>query len=139
MRLSDVDVLMTEGVCLGTYNPAESIKKKENNTTTRQSNRKATPVANITKQIDFGNLPSEKERRQDIVEGIYFQSGGNDRSGREKRKAQYLDNYTLKVKTQTLKQIPVCAGGPYLCDSDSDVTVPISVVEELETVEDEVE
>ena len=45
----------------------------------------------------------------------------------------------MKGKTQTLRKIPVCAGGPYLCDSDSDVTVPISAVEELETVEDEEE
>ena len=35
-----------------------------------------------------------------------------------------------------LRSIPAKAGGPYLCDSDSDVTVPITVVENLEMVED---
>ena len=130
---------MGDGLFLGSGNPTESTKKGNKQDPSRQLNRNQPPVATIASQVDFGNLPSEKERMQDIVEGIHFQLGGPNQSGKDKRKAQYLKNETLTGKKKTLKQIPVCAGGPYLCDSDSDVTVPISAVEELEMVEDEEE
>jgi hypothetical protein len=134
-----VDVLMNDGLFTGPMEQQESTTQRDNQDASRRSNRNTTPVATITRQVDFENLPSEKERRQDIVEGIHFHSGSANQSGEDKRKAPYLDNESLKGKTQHLRQIPVRAGGPYLCDSDSDVTVPICVVEELETVEDEEE
>ncbi len=134
-----VGVLMNDGLFSGSTESQESTTQKNTQDALRQSNRNATPVATITRKVDFGNLPSEKEQLQDIVEGIHFQSGSANQSGKDKRKAQYLDNESLKGKTQNLKQIPAHAGGPYLCDSDSDVTVPISAVEELEIVEDEEE
>jgi hypothetical protein len=46
------------------------------------------------------------------------------------------DTWPRKDNAHTLRSIPARAGGPYLCDSDSDVTVPITMVESLEMVED---
>ena len=127
---------MKDGLFSGLKKPTASAEKVDQRDTSRQSNKDAAEAATIAGRVDFGNLPSEKERLQDIVEGIHFQSSGAHQSKKDKRKADYLDNGTSEGKTTTLKQIPVCVGGPYLCDSDSDVTVPISVVEELETVEE---
>ena len=76
-----VDVLMTGGLFSGSNNTTESTKKEDKQDTSRQSNRSTTPVATITRQVDFGNLPSEKEQLKDIVEGIHFKSGGANQSG----------------------------------------------------------
>ena len=46
------------------------------------------------------------------------------------------DTWPRKGHVSTLRSIHATPGGPYLCDSDSDVTVPITVVENLEMVED---
>jgi hypothetical protein len=130
---------MADGLFSGSKKNTETAKKEDKLNITKQSTRTMIPVVDITRQVDFGNLPNEKERLQDIVEGIDFESGGVNQYGKDKRKAKNLDEETMKGRTRTLKQIPVCAGGPYLCDSDSDVTVPITAVEELETVEVEEE
>jgi len=127
---------MSDGLFSGLNNPSETTEKEKKEETAMESNRTTNGVANITKEGGFGNLPSKKEELQDRVEAKHFQSGGANQSGNEKRKARYLGSESVRGKTPTLKQIPVCAGGPYLCDSDSDVTAPISMVEDLETVED---
>jgi hypothetical protein len=89
----------------------------------------------------FQSIPSKQRspifiKCMNIVEGIHFQSGEGNTSGTDKRQAEYLYDGSRNLRTTRLKQIPVYAGGPYLCDSDSDVTVPILAVEELERVED---
>jgi hypothetical protein len=96
------------------------------------------PTDAVVVHVDFLNMPREKERLKDLVEGTHFQSAqGDATSGKDKRTGTYEDAGSKKMRVHTPhKQIPVKAGGPYLCDSDSDVTWPISMVEELETMED---
>jgi hypothetical protein len=87
-------------------------------------------------QVDFLSMPIQKDRLQDLVEGIRFYLPSNGGDGNDKRRGDNQDTRSRETRIPVHKKIKARAGGPYLCDSDSDVTVPISMVEELETVED---
>jgi hypothetical protein len=89
----------------------------------------------VAKEVDFGNMPDEKERLQDLVAGIHFQSVDGSAVGNDKRMGYDQAKGAKKLRMPTHEQIPVKAGGPYLCDSDSDVTAPMTMVEELEGTE----
>jgi hypothetical protein len=53
----------------------------------------------------------------------------------DKRIADDQNNGSRKLRIPTYKPIPVKTGWPYLCDSNSDMTVPMTMVESLERVE----
>jgi hypothetical protein len=96
---------------------------------------KATGVEEAARRVDIVNMPKERLNLKKQVTRNHAQSVHENDGENEKRPRYGKDDKAKKMKMPTHKRIPVKAGGPYLCDSDSDVTVPITMVEELEKEE----
>jgi hypothetical protein len=89
-------------------------------------------------EVDFGSMQSEDECLKDLVKGLQFESGTRDVTEPGEKVYDKQNTWPRNLHIHTHKPIPPAkVGGPYLCDSDSDVTaVPIMMVEDLDMVED---
>jgi hypothetical protein len=117
---SVIESLMTDGLFGGIEKPSEDgMNEEEELEELEQKIAEYTADTSTTQKPKPGELfHQEKEgpsRSEETSQGKWGQK--KDRACR-------------------LRSIPATAGGPYLCDSDSDVTVPITMVENLEMVED---